>query len=319
MTFAPLPPISERAASKLELSDLTRANLLKACKNMRDEGLRRKTIASAFSAMSRLLRKLAEQDPSIVDHAHGIQVIGSPKSYKPKPRRKYRAVPADEVHHFINTYVELVAQPIFWTPAVTGAQFGELLAINWLKRNPAEQTLVLHEVVDRNGHLESGLKTTHSLAEDEERPTTTLFPEPLAAMYERNGIPSDGYLVRSVTGKFFTHRNFYRDLWGNQPGSKKEGPMTHYQRDGGRRFTPQDLRRSFSSWLGDSGIPQWIIDTWMGHSDPELETFLGNQRRGSVLMRHYIEEMGSWRPVALEVLTTVIEEGRLPTLRIVRE
>jgi hypothetical protein len=56
-----------------------------------------------------------------------------------------------------------------------------------------------------------------------------------------------------------------------------------------------------------------------GSQRPALETFLGNQRRGSVLMRHYIEEMGSWRPVALEVLTTVMVKGRLPALRIVRE
>jgi hypothetical protein len=314
----PLPSISERAAAKLGPADLSRAQLLLTLSKMRDAKLNRKTIADAFTAMSRLLRALAVNDPSIVDHAHGIKIVGKPRRYKPRPKRKHRARPAAEVHHFIENYVDRDEQPIFWTPGVTGVRLQDLLAINYLQRNAAEQTIRLHEVVDRNGHLEPGLKTTHDIEDEEERSTTTLFPTPLAQMYERRAIPLDGYLVRTSTGKLFSHRNFYRDLWGDKPGTGRVGPMTRYELDGGQRFTPQDLRKCFSSWLGDAGVPQWIVDSWLGHRDPTLETILGNQRRGSVLMRHYMEEMGTWRPVALEILSTVMLEGRLPALRIVR-
>lgn len=315
----PLPTISQRAASMIKPADLTRAKFELARKAMQKKGLHRKTIADSFAAMSRLLRALAVSDPSIVDHAHGVKVVGKPPTYKPKPKRKYRALDASEVRYFINEYVPPDERPKFWTPAVTGARFAEFLAINWRQRDAAAQTIRLHEVVDRNGHLEPGLKTTHDLEDVEERATTTLFPTVLAEMFQSKGIPLDGYLVRTAQGNFFSHRNFYRDLWGDKPGSDREGPMTRYERDGGKRFTPQDLRKCFSSWLADAAVPQWIIDTWMGHSDPTHESMLGTQRRGSVLTRHYLQEMGSWRPVALEVLTTAMTEGRLPRLRFVRE
>lgn len=288
------------AASMISPTELTRPKLDLARKAMQDAGLNRKTIADAdaFAAMSRLLRKLAVSDPSIVDHARGIRVVGKPPTYKPKLKQKYRAREASEVHYFINEYVAPDDRPVFWTPAITGARFAECLAINWHQRTAAEQTITLHETVDRNGHLVPGLKTSHHRDDDEDDTTTTLFPDALARMYERKGIPLDGYLARTAEGNFFSHRNFYRDLWDNKPGCKREGPMTRYERDGGKRFTAQDLRTCFSSWLADAGVPQWIIDTWMGHSDPTHESMLGTQRRGSVLTRHYLQEMGSWRPVA---------------------
>lgn len=318
-TLEPLPTISERAASMIEPTELTRAKLDLARKAMQDAGLSRKSIADAFAAMSRLLRKLAVSDPSIVDHSHGIKIVGKPPNYKPRPKRAFRAPEASEVHYFINEYVPPDDQPVFWTPAVTGVRFSELLAINWRQRDTAEQTITLHETVSRNGKLVPGLKTSHHRDDDEEHTTTTMFPAALARMYERKAIPLDGYLIRTVEGNFFSQTNFYRDLWGQKPGREGEGPMTRYERDGGKRFTAQDLRKSFSSWLADAGVPQWIIDKWMGHSDPTHESMLGIQRRGSVLTRHYLEEMGSWRPVALEVLTAAMTEGRLPRLRFVRE
>ena len=319
-TLEPLPTVAERAAAMISPTQLTRVKLQEARKNMQQARLHRKTIADSFAAMSRLLRKLAEHDPSIVDHAHGIRVVGKPRTYKPKPGRKFRALPPSEVRSFINDYVEPTDRPVLWTPAMTGARLAELLAINWLHRNAAENTIELHDVIDRNGQLERGLKTTHGLDEDdEERPTLTLFPAPLAQWYEARPIPLDGYLVRTPQGNFFGHRNFYRDFWGDKPGCEREGPMTRYERDGGKRFTPQDLRKCFSSWLADAGVPQWIVDTWLGHSNPIYESMLGTQHRNSVLTRHYLEEMGSWRPVALEILTEVMSEGRLPRLRFVRE
>jgi len=321
-TLEPLPTVAERAAAMINPTQLTRVKLQETRKNMQQARLQRKTIADSFAAMSRLLRKLAENDPSIVDYASGIRVVGKPKTYKPKPKRKSRALPPSEVRSFINDYVEPGNRPVCWTPAMTGARFAELLAINWRHRNAAENTIELHDVIDRNGQLERGLKTTHGVDEDddeEERPTLTLFPAPLAQMYEERPIPLDGYLVRTAQGNFFGHRNFYRDLWGDKPGCEREGPMTRYERDGGKRFTPQDLRKCFSSWLADAGVPQWIVDTWMGHSNPIYESMLGTQHRNTVLTRHYLEEMGTWRPVGLEILTEVMTDGRLPRLRFIRE
>jgi integrase len=295
---------------------LTVGQMAQARDRMQDERLGVKTINDAFESTSILLRKLARYDESIFDCAAGVGVES--RYYRGEPTREFRVLDPSEIHAFMD-YVPVYWRPRLWTPAMTGCRLAEFLAINWRERAPADESIRLPEVVTRGGKLAAGLKTTHHIADVAERSTETLFNSALAAMYQQHPLPFDGYLVRTPSGGFFSHRNFYRDAWGDAPsnrGRHKPGPMTLYELVGGDRFTPNDMRHSFGSWLVACGIPGWVVDLWMGHSQPGIEDAHGRSRRSSVLATTYLHEVKRWRPVANSILSTVLLEGRLPNLTI---
>ena len=72
------------------------------------------------------------------------------------------------------------------------------------------QTIYLHETVDRYGRLMRGLKGSHHVEDREKRGRRTLLPQQLDDLVES---AEDGYLFRSPRGKFWSIRNFYRDVW----------------------------------------------------------------------------------------------------------
>lgn len=124
-------------------------------------------------------------------------------------------------------------------------------------------------------------------------------------------------LLRPAKGHFFSQRNGYRDVSGRRPGLQTGGADdARYQRDGDERLTAQDLRVSCGSRLGDTGVPQRIIYTRLGFTDagPRVDAGDPPARVGAQPpLPHGVGVVG------LEVMTLVMTEGRLPTLRVVRE
>lgn len=303
--------LASRGRDLITLQDLTVGDLERARRRMMDAGLWRKTIDDAFASLSRLLRTLAKDDATIVDIARGIRVPKRTQNYEPQSRRAFRAVPWEEMQAFVTKYVPESDAAIFWAPAATGCRLGELLALNINDYRPASQTVVLKAIINKEGVLEEGLKTTHGLDIGQDPTRETIYPKALLELFARRPAPIDGYLVRDATGTFFTPRDFLRYSWGDPyPPSKAtyEGPMTRYERDGGRRFTTNDLRHTFATWLIEgANVPHWIVDTWMGHTDRRLEGFLGvERRRRNVLDQYYLEELGTWRPHACGFLNRII-------------
>ena len=93
---------------------------------------------------------------------------------------------------------------------MTGCRPGELFAMHAGEIDRETQTIYLHETVDRYGRVMRGLKGSHHVGDREKRGRWTLFPAQLGDLVEAAG---DGYLFRSPRGKFWSIRNFYRDVW----------------------------------------------------------------------------------------------------------
>jgi integrase len=145
------------------------------------------------------------------------------------------------------------------------------------------EMIFLHETVDRYGRLMRGLKGTHHISERSKRGRWTLFPRSL--IRELGEPAGDGYLFRSPRGKFWSIRNFYRNVW------------TPAQRRAGVAFTLYDLRHTFASRLLAAGIPVVEVSAWMGHT-----IRAGGQEVTNTTTRVYAHATGEWRQQALRVL-----------------
>jgi integrase len=143
--------------------------------------------------------------------------------------------------------------------------------------------IYLHETVDRYGQLMRGLKGTHHISERSKRGRWTLFPRSLIG--ELGEPAGDGYLFPSPRGKFWSIRNFYRDVW------------TPAQRRAGVAFTLYDLRHTFASRLLAAGIPVVEVSAWMGHT-----IRAGGQEVTNTTTRVYAHATGEHREQALRVL-----------------
>ena len=77
----------------------------------------------------------------------------------------------------------------------------------------ARQMIYLHQTTDRYGHLMNGLKGTHHIADEARRGRWTLFPSPLTDLLALRRSTDMPYRFPSPRGKFWSIRNFYRNVW----------------------------------------------------------------------------------------------------------
>jgi integrase len=164
-----------------------------------------------------------------------------------------RAIPPVEIHAFMAA-VKPEYLAACWASVLTGRRPGKLFAMDDDHLDRAREMIYMHQTVDRYGHLMNGLKGTHHIADEAKRGRWTLFPHPLIELLALRRSTDTLYLFPSPRGKFWSVRNFYRNVW--KPA----------QADAGVAFTLYDLRHTFSSRLLAAGIPLVEVSAWMGHS-----------------------------------------------------
>jgi integrase len=148
--------------------------------------------------------------------------------------------------------------------------------------------IYVHQTVDRYGHLEAGTKTTHHVAERDKRGRWTLFPRSLQALVDERTPHFDGRLFPSPRGKYWSHRNFYRNVW--EPAADASGT----------EFTLYDARHTFSSRLLAAGVPLLEVSAWMGHS------LRAGGEQLNTTARTYAHATGDSRTDALRELDTFV-------------
>jgi integrase len=153
------------------------------------------------------------------------------------------------------------------------------------------EMIYLHQTIDRYGHLMNGLKGTHHIADETKRGRWTLFPRPLIELLADRRSSSSPFLFPSPRGKFWSIRNFYRNVW--EPA----------QREAGVAFTLYDLRRTFASRLLAAGIPLVEVSAWMGHS-----LGVGGHEIVNTTTRVYAHATGEWREKALHELSSLLAQ-----------
>jgi len=293
------------AAADLPLDELRRAHLISALGVLLDKGLAKDTIDNSVAALSLMLRDAADLDYVAEDVAAGLRVRPSDPRLNRNPKRaEHRALTLDEMYAFIDCVpTEHLGQA--WTSAVCGARPGELFAANQRYVDRRRGLIYLHQTVSKNGRLMNGLKGTHDVPEIRKRGRFTLWPSSLQSIFDEAGVHSDGWLVPSPTGCFWSHRNFY--------AKPEKRPSSWWKRavaaSGVEPFTIYDLRHSFSSWLQAVPIPAVEVSAWMGHSLRE-----GGVRVDTTTARIYTHGTGQWREAALAALEDIMLR-RAPTQR----
>jgi integrase len=208
---------------------------------------------------------------------------GHPRLDPTKPKCERRSIPPAELHAFMRRL------PARWralcrSPVMTGARPGELFAMHNDNLDPAGQTIYLSHTVDRNGHLQNGLKTTHHIRDTDRQGRLTVFPQPLLdALADAPASPAE-WLFLTPRGKLWSIRNFYRTVWD---------PARHASHT-------DDLRHTFASRLLAAGIPAPEVSAWMGHS----------LRAGGTLInrttQHYTHPTGDHTTKALHALGRLV-------------
>jgi integrase len=269
---------------RLPLHQLRRAALRDVQAELLKKGLSKETIDGAFSSLSSMLRDAVDDEVLETNPAHGLRVRANDPRLKPKRQpRERRAVPADEVAAFV-AHVPTSRRAICWTPFLTGTRPGELFALARADIDRVQGMVFVHQTVSRYGKLEDGLKTSHHIADRQRRGRWTLFPRSLLAMVHADVADLAGWLYPSPRGRFWSHRNFYRDVW--EPA----------QRAAGTDFTLYDARHTFSSRLLAAGIPLLDVSAWMGHS------LRAGGEQMNTTARTYAHATGESRTLALREL-----------------
>ena len=271
------------------LDELRRADLKLVQDGLLRRRLAKTTIDGAFSALSALLRDA--MDIELVDANVAARMRVRPADPRLRPTRgpvQRRSVPPAEIHAFM-AEVAPRHRAVCWAPVLTGCRPGELFAMDDDHLDRAGEMIYLHQTVDRYGHLMSGLKGTHHIADESKRGRWTLFPRPLIDMLALRRATDSEYLFPSPRGKLWSVRNFYRNVW--EPG----------QVDAGVSFTLYDLRHTFSSRLLAAGIPLVEVSAWMGHS-----LRAGGHEIMNTTTRVYAHATGESRDAALKVLTALV-------------
>jgi integrase len=268
----------------IPLTDLRRAMLRDVQAQLLKRGLAKETIDGAFSSLSSMLRDAGDDELLETNVAHGIRVRPNDPRLKPKrKKRERRAVPPDEVAAFMR-HVPGRHLAVCWTPFLTGSRPSELFGLTRTDIDRSLSMIFVHQTVGRYGHLEPGTKTTHHIADRDQRGRWTLFPPNLLAMIDSDVAMLDGWLFPSPRGRHWSHRNFYRDVW--EPA----------QKEAGTQFSLYDARHTFSSRLLAAGVPLVDVAAWMGHS----------LRAGGAQMntttRTYAHSTGEGRALALAEL-----------------
>jgi integrase len=277
---------------ELPLDELRRADLRAAQDALLRRRLAKTTIDGAFSALSALLRDAV--DIELIDANPAARLRVRPADPRLDPIRgeiERRAVPPAEIHAFIAA-VPAKHHAVCWAPLLTGCRPGELFAMHRGSLDRRRELIYLHQTVDRYGTLMDGLKGTHHIADEAKRGRWTLFPRPLAELLEQYPAAVSGILFPSPRGKLWAIRNFYRNVW------------TPAQARAGVHFTLYDLRHTFASRLLAAGIPVVEVSAWMGHA-----IRAGGHEVTSTTTRVYAHATGEWRAVALEELSSLMNDS----------
>jgi integrase len=239
---------------RLPIDELRRPALRTAQAKLLKKGLSKETIDGAFSSFSAMLRDAVDDELIEGNPAHGIRVRTNDPRLKPKlePRPR-RSVPPEEIAAFMAA-VDPKYLGLCWTPFLTGGRPGEVFGLSRLDLDRSRSTIFVHQTVGRYGRLEPGTKTTHHIRDREQRGRWTLFPRSLLALVDASAPHFDGRMFPSPRGKYWSHRNFYRNVWEPAAGAS------------GTDFTLYDARHTFSSRLLAAGIPLLEVSAWMGHA-----------------------------------------------------
>jgi integrase len=243
---------------EIRLDELRRADL----KLVQDALLRRRlaksTIDGALCALSALLRDAV--DIELIEANVAARMRVRPADPRLNPTRgpvQRRAVPPDEIRAFMASV------------------------------DPRYRAAC--------GRLMNGLKGTHHIANESKRGRWTLFPSSLIDLLRLRRSTDPLYLFTTPRGKFWSIRNFYRDVW--EPA----------QAESGVSFTLYDLRHTFSSRLLAAGIPPLEVSAWMGHS-----LRVGGHAIVNTTTRVYAHATGEWREAALQELRALMLEPPTP-------
>ena len=281
-----LPHLPQRG--DLALGEIRRATLRDVQDRLLRRGLAKETIDGAFSSLSALLSDAVDDELIDANPATRFRVKpGDPRLDPTRPKRERRSIPPAELHAFMHR-VPARWRAVCWAPVMTGARPGELFAMHNDNLDPAGQTIYLSHTVDRYGHLQNGLKTTHHIRDTDRQGRFTLFPQPLLDALADAPAPPAEWLFQTPRGKLWSIRNFYRTVWD---------PARHASNTD---FTLYDLRHTFASRLLAAGIPAPEVSAWMGHS----------LRAGGTLInrttQHYTHPTGDHTTKALHTLAQLM-------------
>jgi integrase len=278
-------------AGQTPLDEIRRADLRAVQDALLRQRLSKTTIDGAFSALSALLRDA--MDVELVDANVAARMLVRPADPRLDPLRgpvARRAVPPAEIRAFIGA-VKPGYRAACWASVLTGCRPAELFAMDEAHLDRRNEMIYLHQTIDRYGHLMNGLKGTHHIAHETKRGRWTLFPRPLIELLADRRSSSSPFLFPSPRGKFWSIRNFYRNVW--EPA----------QREAGVAFTLYDLRHTFASRLLAAGIPLVEVSAWMGHS-----LRVGGHEIVNTTTRVYAHATGEWREKALRELSSLLAE-----------
>jgi len=245
---------------RIPLSELNRGMLNDVQVALLRAGLAKSTIDGAFSSLSAVLGYAVKEDRIEYNPAHGLRVaVDDPLLEPARERCERRYIPPDELARLYR-HLRQQDRLACVAPVATGCRTQELFALERADRNPQDQLILVHQRAwryggdpDADGVLIPGLKTTKGVRgkTKEERGRRTLFPAALASMSTPR---AHRLLVPTVTGKVWSQRNFYRDVWN--PAAMLAGIS----------FTIYDLRHTFVSQLLGAGIPLVEVAAYVGHS-----------------------------------------------------
>lgn len=239
---------------RLPLADLRRAMLRDVQAKLLTRGLAKETIDSAFSSLSSMLRDAMDDELIDANPAQRLRVrISDPRLNPVRPQRVRRAIPADEVGLFMRE-MPPAYHALCWTPFLSGVRPGELFGLERGDLDRDGEMIYVHQTVDRYGHVQPGLKTTHHVRDRERRGRWTLFPASLLALVDAAPADTEGRLFPTPRGRHWSHRNFYARVW--EPA----------QREAATTFSLYDARHTFSSRLLAAGLPLVEVAAWMGRS-----------------------------------------------------
>jgi integrase len=239
---------------RLPINELRRSMLRDVQAQLLGRGLSKETIDGALSSLSAMLRDAVDDELLDANPAQGLRVRpNDPRLNPSRAPHERRAVPATEVGAFMQA-VPPRYRAVCWTPFLTGVRPGELFGLERADLDRSRQMIYVHQTIDRYGKLEAGLKTTHHVRDRERRGRWTLFPAGLINELDAHPAAISGRMYPSPRGRYWAHRNFYRDVW--EPAKENSGV----------NFTLYDARHTFSSRLLAAGIPLVEVAAWMGHS-----------------------------------------------------
>jgi integrase len=205
----------------LPLRELRRPVLRQVQAALLRRGLAKTTIDGAFASLSAMLTDAVDDELIDGNPARGFRVRpNDPRLQPAREPRDRRAVAPEEVGAFIAA-LDPRWRAVCWAPFLTGARPGELFAIRREEIDRRRCLVYLHETVDRYGHVERGLKTTHHIADRERRGRWTLFPPALQALVDELPAPPDDWAFGTTRGRTWSQRNFYRDVW--KPAKEASG------------------------------------------------------------------------------------------------